>query len=180
MWRSSFVLCQNTPATPSENPFMTQRYRLLNYGPHCEPGAEPPPPQLDAARLMEGCTGKAALGAFGGGMMGLLMGGFFHTMQPMNVDTSLSSWDQIKQSYKGFGTACTRMSRNFAKVGCVYASVECFMERERAIRDVPNAVYAGCVTGAVLAFQAGPQAMAFGCGGFAAFSAVIETMMGTH
>mmetsp|Transcript_10741 Transcript_10741/g.24699 ORF Transcript_10741/g.24699 Transcript_10741/m.24699 type:complete len:120 (+) Transcript_10741:2-361(+) len=113
----------------------------------------------------------------GGSVMGLLMGGFMHTMQPMNVDTSLGTFDQIKQSYKGFGQACTRMSRNFGKVGCVYAGVECMFERSRGQRDVPNAMYAGCVTGSVLAFQAGPGAMAMGCAGFAAFSAIIETFM---
>lgn len=112
--------------------------------------------------------------------MGLLMGGFFHAMQPINVDTSLGTWDQIRMSYKGFGQSCIRMSRNFGKVGFVYAGIECFMERERGIKDVPNAMYAGCAAGGVLAFQAGPQSMAFGCAGFAAFSAVIECFMVGH
>merc|ERR1712110_386405 len=97
---------------------------------------------LEPDRIVDGCTARAALGGVGGGVMGLLMGGFFHAMQPINVDTSLGTWDQIRMSYKGFGQSCVRMSRNFGKVGFVYAGIECFMERERGIKDVPNAVYA--------------------------------------
>mmetsp|Transcript_43127 Transcript_43127/g.125561 ORF Transcript_43127/g.125561 Transcript_43127/m.125561 type:complete len:179 (+) Transcript_43127:78-614(+) len=176
MWRvSGPVLCfEDASSTSPANPYLSERYRSLKYGAATLP---PPPPQLDPTRLMDGCTSRALIGGVGGAVMGLLMGGFMHTMQPMNVDTTLSTAEQIRQSYKGFGQACTRMSRNFAKVGCVYAGVECTFERSRAQRDIPNAMYAGCVTGAVLAFQAGPGAMAMGCAGFAAFSGVIETFL---
>merc|ERR1711904_119104 len=105
-------------------------------------------------------------------MGGLMMGGFMHTMQPINVDHTLSTAEQIKASYRGFGQSCSRMARGFAKVGVLYSAVECVIERERASHDVPNAVYAGCVTGGLLALQAGPQAMGFGCAGFAIFSAI--------
>mmetsp|Transcript_16849 Transcript_16849/g.39539 ORF Transcript_16849/g.39539 Transcript_16849/m.39539 type:complete len:178 (+) Transcript_16849:92-625(+) len=176
MWRASFgtvVRCDVDGV--QDNPYTRERYRLLQYRPPL-----PPEQQLaiDPERMMNGCTAHVLMGGVGGSVFGLLAGGFFHTMQPMNVDTSLSTWQQLRLSYKGFGQACTRMSRNFAKVGVVYAGVECFLERERAIKDLPNAMYAGCVTGGVLAFQAGPQAMALGCASFAAFSAVIETLMG--
>uniref|UniRef100_A0A7S1MNT9 Mitochondrial import inner membrane translocase subunit TIM22 n=1 Tax=Alexandrium catenella TaxID=2925 RepID=A0A7S1MNT9_ALECA len=173
MWSESFNAAQH--AVDPLNPFVSERYRFLNYKPPLPPEMQQ---SLDVERIMSGCTAHAALGGIGGSVMGLLMGGFFHAMQPMNVDTSLSTWQQLRLSYKGFGTACTRMSRNFAKVGVVYAGVECFLERERATKDIPNAMYAGCATGGVLAFQAGPQAMALGCAGFAAFSMVIELVMG--
>mmetsp|Transcript_14736 Transcript_14736/g.29952 ORF Transcript_14736/g.29952 Transcript_14736/m.29952 type:complete len:175 (+) Transcript_14736:57-581(+) len=173
MWSESFNATPNV-ADPL-NPFISERYRLLRYKPPLPPDQQM---GLDAERIMSGCTAHAGLGGIGGAVMGLLMGGFFHTMQPMNVDTSLSTAEQLRLSYKGFGQACTRMSRNFAKVGVVYAGVECALERERGTKDIPNAMYAGCVTGGVLAFQAGPQAMALGCAGFAAFSMVIELVMG--
>eukprot|EP00928_Gymnodinium_smaydae_P065255 TRINITY_DN48422_c0_g1_i1.p1 TRINITY_DN48422_c0_g1~~TRINITY_DN48422_c0_g1_i1.p1 ORF type:complete len:205 (-),score=42.34 TRINITY_DN48422_c0_g1_i1:322-861(-) len=177
MWReSTFVRCSEAPVNQAD-PYTTDRYRFLRYGPWAQPGAEAPPPQLDGSRIIDGCTARVIMGTVGGSVMGLLMGGFFHTMQPLNVDTTLSTREQLRQSYKGFGQACSRMARQFGKVGAVYAGIECFMERARASKDVPNAMYAGCFTGGVLAFQAGPQAMAMGCAGFAAFSAVIETMM---
>jgi import inner membrane translocase subunit TIM22 len=40
-----------------------------------------------------------------------------------------------------------------------------------------NSLASGCTTGAVIASKQGPQAMALGCAGFAAFSAAIETAM---
>mmetsp|Transcript_72389 Transcript_72389/g.125504 ORF Transcript_72389/g.125504 Transcript_72389/m.125504 type:complete len:168 (+) Transcript_72389:94-597(+) len=164
MWATSFG---------QADPFLSDRYRLLNYFPR-----QPEQLQLEPDRMVSGCAAHASIGALGGSVMGLLMGGFFHTMQPMQVDTTASTWEQIRQSYRGFGQACTRMSRNFGKVGCVYAGVDCLFERQRGVKDVPNAIYAGCAAGAILAFQGGPGGMAFGCAGFAAFSAVIETLMG--
>ncbi|CAE7638394.1 tim22 [Symbiodinium pilosum] len=55
-------------------------------------------------RVVEGCTLRAAISGVGGAGLGLLMGGFLHTMQPPpNIDTTLSTMEQIRQSYKGFG-----------------------------------------------------------------------------
>lgn len=47
----------------------------------------------------------------------------------------------------------------------------------RAKNDLYNGVAAGCITGGALAAKAGPQAAAFGCAGFAAFSAAIDYYM---
>jgi import inner membrane translocase subunit TIM22 len=38
----------------------------------------------------------------------------------------------------------------------------------------------GCLTGAALQAKSGPQAAAVGCGGFAAFSLVIDSVMGHY
>ena len=107
------------------------------------------------------------------------MGGFFHTMQPIDTltDDKISFREQVRRQYKGFGSNCVRMGKGFGKVGLVYSGIECAIERERAQRDIPNAIYAGCLTGAVLAYQGGPQAMCMGCAGFAAFSGLIEGFM---
>lgn len=43
-----------------------------------------------------------------------------------------------------------------------------------------NSVSAGCVSGAILAARGGPQAAAFGCAGFAAFSAAIDYFLDGH
>lgn len=46
-------------------------------------------------------------------------------------------------------------------VGCVFAGVECLVERERATHDIYNTIIAGGISGAVLggwaARKAGPQ-----------------------
>ncbi|KCV70722.1 hypothetical protein H696_03073 [Fonticula alba] len=68
-------------------------------------------------------------------------------------------------------------ARNFAYVGAIYAGTECLIASYRAEHDVGNSVAAGCFTGAFLARNAGPQAMALGCAGFAAFSAAIDHVL---
>lgn len=55
--------------------------------------------------------------------------------------------------------------------------MECAIEGYRAKNVLSNGVMAGCITGGVLAAPAGPQAAAFGCAGFAAFSAAIDYYM---
>lgn len=67
--------------------------------------------------------------------------------------------------------------RNFAVVGSVFSGTECAIEGLRAKNDLWNGVAGGCITGGVLARNAGPQAVAVGCVGFAAFSAAIDAYM---
>ena len=59
----------------------------------------------------------------------------------------------------------------------MFAGTECCIEGFRAKNDLANGVAAGCLTGGWLAKSAGPQAMAVGCAGFAAFSAAIDYYM---
>lgn len=110
-----------------------------------------------------------------------MLGGFFHSMQPMDMnDSKMTTNEQIRASYRGFGASCTRMARGFSKVGLVYSATECFIESERGTHDIANAIYAGCATGGFLAMQGGPGAAMTGCAGFALFSAMIEKFMGNH
>lgn len=67
--------------------------------------------------------------------------------------------------------------KNFAKVGAIFSGTECAIEGLRAKNDLWNGVAGGCITGGVLARNAGPQAAAVGCAGFAAFSAAIDAYM---
>ena len=60
----------------------------------------------------------------------------------------------------------------------VYSTIECYIEGARGTHDLTNSVSAGCVTGAALAYKSGPASMCFGCVGFAAFSVVIDKVMG--
>jgi import inner membrane translocase subunit TIM22 len=162
--------------------FLTPKYTSLTIGPRSNP--QDPIPwttlvSINPEFLFESCLFRGVFSGVAGFGLGLLMGGFFHTMQPVDMTKleGLSTLQQLRQSYSGFGASCLRSARGFAKVGLVYSAVECTIERERGVQDITNAVYSGCVTGAVLAVQAGPQAMGFGCLGFAAFSAIIEKVM---
>jgi import inner membrane translocase subunit TIM22 len=67
--------------------------------------------------------------------------------------------------------------RNFALVGSIFSGTECTIEGLRAKNDIWNGVAGGCITGGVLARNAGPQAVAVGCLGFAGFSAAIDAYM---
>lgn len=161
---------------------MSERYRNLRVGPRTElqePLSFYQLVQVQPDKLFESCAVRAVFSGVAGLGLGALMGGFFHTMQPIDstVDDKITFREQVRRQYKGFGANCVRMAKGFAKVGLVYSGIECVIERERATRDIPNAMYAGCLTGAVLAYQAGPQAMGMGCAGFAAFSAIIEAVM---
>jgi len=163
--------------------FLSEKYRTLRYGPRFElrePLGFFSQLQVNPEAVFESCVFRGAFSCVAGFGLGLLMGGFFHTMQPLDtahLDDKLSTWEQVRRTYRGFGDSCLRSAKGFAKVGLVYSTVECFIERERASRDIQNAMYGGCVTGAILAYQAGPQAMAFGCLGFGAFSGIIEKVM---
>lgn len=103
--------------------------------------------------------------------------------------------DQLRQGFKEMGRASWSSAKNFGLVGAIFAGTECCIEgvsrptngsqwREadalpqyRAKNDLSNGVAAGCITGGALAAKAGPQAAAFGCAGFAAFSAAIDYYM---
>jgi import inner membrane translocase subunit TIM22 len=55
--------------------------------------------------------------------------------------------------------------------------VECCLATLRGRHDIKNPVIGGCITGGLLAYNQGPVAILMGCGGFAAFSLVIEQFM---
>jgi hypothetical protein len=69
---------------------------------------------------------------------------------------------------------CRSYAKGFGAMGALFAGSECVVEKFRAKHDVYNSVYAGCSTGAILAYSAGPKAMCIGCASFAAFSALID------
>ncbi len=104
----------------------------------------------------------------------------FHTAAAGAAPTPISSLPLRKQLSIGFrdmGARSWSTAKNFGMVGALFSGIECGIEGLRAKNDIGNGVAAGCLTGALLARNAGPQAAAFGCAGFAAFSAAIDTWM---
>lgn len=97
--------------------------------------------------------------------------------QPQSPIASLPLKQQLKVGFKDMGTRSWSMARNFGKVGALFSGIECGIEGMRASNDLSNGVVAGCLTGGILAKNAGPQAIAGGCVAFAAFSAAIDAYM---
>ncbi|EPR62206.1 mitochondrial inner membrane translocase subunit TIM17, putative [Toxoplasma gondii ME49] len=179
------------PFSPSERPvekpmdiFLGDRYRTLNLTPDATTLTDEQK-QIQQQILLqnkverfftEGCLARAAVMGAGGGVLGGLFGAFFFTMKPVDVDTSLPFRDQMRQQYRNFLPEVGRSAKSFAKLGFLYSLAECFIQRERAVHDINNAIYAGCFTGAALSYKGGPWAAAAGCAGFAAFSGIMETL----
>jgi mitochondrial import inner membrane translocase subunit TIM22 len=137
---------------------------------------------------MESCPAKTVIA----GTMGFALGGVFGLfMSSMRYDTPLSAGlpggvgttsdlpmrQQLKAGLKDMGRASWSSARNFGYIGAVFAGTECAIEGLRAKNDLANGVAAGCLTGGWLARSGGPQAVAVGCAGFAAFSAAIDAYM---
>jgi import inner membrane translocase subunit TIM22 len=125
---------------------------------------------------------NAILAGAGGAVLGAVLGGFMHSMQPVDHmylanNPNLTTWEQVKIGYRGIGAACGRHGRMFSKIGVLFATLECLLERRRGGRDIPNGMYSGCIAGAMLSFSSGPSNAALGCVGFAAFSGAMERMM---
>ncbi|PFH60751.1 hypothetical protein XA68_10459 [Ophiocordyceps unilateralis] len=147
-------------------------------------------PSVQAVQAaMESCIGKSVMS----GVMGFGMGGLFGMfMASMSYDTPFGSpvtnaagqnlsemplRQQLKVGLKDMGSRSYSMAKNFGKVGALFAGIECGIEGLRAKNDLGNGIAAGCLTGGILAKNAGPQAVAGGCVAFAAFSAAIDTWM---
>ncbi|EGX89460.1 hypothetical protein CCM_07712 [Cordyceps militaris CM01] len=138
---------------------------------------------------MESCVGKSVMSGVMGFGMGGLFGMFMASMSYDTVGTSLAGnqahqaianmplRQQLKVGFKDMGTRSFSMAKNFGKVGALFSGIECGIEGMRAKNDLANGVAAGCLTGAILAKNAGPTAMAGGCAAFAAFSAAIDAYM---
>ena len=85
--------------------------------------------------------------------------------------------NQLAHGFRDMGARSWSTAKNFGAVGALFSGIECGIEGLRAKNDMGNGVAAGCMTGAILARNGGPQAAAVGCAGFAAFSAAIDAWM---
>jgi len=91
--------------------------------------------------------------------------------------TDLPLRQQLRAGLRDMAKQSISSGRNFAKVGAIFSGTECAIEGLRAKNDLYNGVAGGCLTGGILARNAGPQAVAVGCAGFAVFSAAIDAYM---
>ena len=85
---------------------------------------------------------------------------------------------QWKKHFKEVGRGALWYGKSFGTVGFLFAGSECLIEKARGRTDIWNGLGGGCLSGAALSYKGGAVAMAVGCGGFAAFSLVIDSIMG--
>ena len=137
------------------------------------------PPSEPGAAARESCTMNALISGAAGGVMGLALGAvlfpFSNSQQAVETE-NLPMREQVRRGMKEMGSQSKSWGKNLMVLGAVFSCSECFVEKSRGRSDRWNAVYGGCITGAVLARDAGPQAMAMGCAGFAAFSYAIDAL----
>ena len=152
------------------------------------PSSDPQVPP-DFSWVANSCGGKAAIGLFAGGAMGLLMGVFLGAMSDATPPVTIVGGkdvpqaplrEQIKVTMRATAAKSKSWCRQFAFITGVFGGTDCLVEKFRGKHDMWNSVASGCITGAALQAKQGPHAAAIGCGGFAAFSLVIDKVMGTH
>jgi len=186
---------------PLYNPYFHRRVELeenkksanylrVHYLPYFLPwkaSAYPNELQPDFNWMYESCSGKAAVGIFGGAIMGLLFGVFMGAMSDLNPPVTTIGGKEIPQApikeqmrttLRATGEKSLYWCRQFAFITGVFTGSECLVEKYRGRHDIWNSVASGCITGAALNAKQGPQSAAFGCAGFGAFSLVIDSVMG--
>ena len=143
--------------------------------------------QIEAMKdLIESCPVKAIGSAVGGYGLGFAFGLFLSSSDWNQTDEflKLSTRKQIQLTIKDMGQKSHAGAKHWSKLGATFgesianlAFSECVLESYRGKHDIWNSISAGCVSGAAISAKNGPQAMAFGCAGFAAFSAAIDLVL---
>ncbi|TFK23166.1 mitochondrial import inner membrane translocase subunit TIM22 [Coprinopsis marcescibilis] len=163
------------------------------------PGKEPLPPgwteedrpmydqqrkwERFAGIAMESCAAKTVLAGgagFGIGAFFSLMSASFAYEDPYlrsQTQAGMNTTQKAGAIFKEMGKGMWTSGRGFAKVGALYAGIECVVESYRAKNDIYNSVASGFLAGGFLARNSGPKAAVGGGLAFAAFSAAIDTFL---
>jgi len=144
--------------------------------------------------VSESCPFKCVLS----GVMGFALGGAFGlftssmrydsplavttlqnhpSLKPGMAISDLPVREQLKHGLKDMGRTSLSSAKNFGRIGAIYSFTECCVEGLRGRNDLWNGILGGGITGGILARASGPQAVAFGAVGFAAFSGAIDWYM---
>lgn len=142
-------------------------------------------PWFDMNDMMDMCPVRGVVSFVAGGVLGVFMGVLIGSWQlggptgdaGLSDPTKLTTRQALKEMGDMMASRARSWGRNFAVVGGIYSTIECFIERGRGSHDVKNPVLSGCLTGGLLAAKQGPVAILGGCAGFAAFSLAVEHLM---
>ncbi|KAG8464796.1 hypothetical protein KFE25_010164 [Diacronema lutheri] len=140
-----------------------------------EPASGGGPPVTTTNIWRESCA-IIGVGSFVvGGIFGALLGPVFYAFETTNpAQAELPLRMQLRLAARDVASRSRTWGKNFGVIGGLFSVSECFVAKTRAAHDMWNPVIGGCITGGGLAARGGPQACAFGCAGFAAFSLAIE------
>ncbi len=137
---------------------------------------------------LDNCAIKAAVSGILGGGMGLMFGTLFsstpgdlsHIPVPDPVTGKYPPTPKFQwgKHFREVGKSSLWYGKSFMIVGFLFAGSECLLEKSRGKTDIWNNVGGGCMAGAIMANKGGPSAMLIGCAGFAAFSLVIDSVLG--
>jgi len=132
--------------------------------------------------ITESCVFKTIMSGALGFLFGFGIGSFFSFgMNPTPEQIENKSFRyQVIDGFKQSGKSGWNMGKGFASAGILFSGSECAIESYRGKSDIYGSVSAGCVSGALLGVRGGPASMAFGCAGFAAFSAAIDIFTQRH
>lgn len=134
-------------------------------------------------KFSESCFTKTAFSGVAGFGFGAFWGLFTAAMdvgQPLHPGLDpfdkpqYTNKQKILEFYKQTATKTWFMAKTFAGVGMIFSAVECTVEKVRGRHDLYNPLISGCITGGALGVRAGWKAGALGCGGFAAFSTLMD------
>ncbi|KAL0481645.1 mitochondrial import inner membrane translocase subunit Tim22 [Acrasis kona] len=134
--------------------------------------------------VSDSCVTKGVMSFVGGFGMGVLWGSLSSPAELSNPYSPMGSVDPgsmtFKQVFKATRERCVSYGKSFAVLGLMFATFDCTIEKYRGKHDKVNSLAAGCLTGGALSARFGYKAAAGGCAGFAAFSFIIDSIMGTH
>ncbi|RXW18672.1 hypothetical protein EST38_g7183 [Candolleomyces aberdarensis] len=138
-----------------------------------------------AGMAMESCATKTVLAGgagFGIGAFFSLMSASFAYEDPYlrsqtQTQAQLNTTQKASAIFKEMGKGMWTSGKGFAKVGALFAGIECVVESYRAKNDIYNSVASGFLSGGILARNSGPKAVLGGGVAFAAFSAAIDTFI---
>ena len=110
---------------------------------HLTAGPSEVPP--DFSWITDSCGGKAAVGVFGGGVMGLLMGVFLGAMSDATPPVQVIAGkdvpqaplrEQVKVTFRATAEKSMYWCRNFAFITGLFGGSECLVEKFRGKHDV--------------------------------------------
>lgn len=152
-------------------------------------GLKPSIPGFDAQTIMMQEMMEDSMAAVGNSLigrcamssaLGFAMGAFISTFGALITPVGAYATDNVgvKETFRKLGQDSFRQGKSFGRIGFYFAGLELVLEKRRGQHDIWNPLVTALLVGAGTQRGRGPAAM-LGAGlGFAAFSSLMEMIMG--